>query len=119
MARSDVVRDDADSSDAAAPLQPGSILAHRYRILQILGQSPMATVYVAEHLRLGRWDAVKVPHKTFVPDEQALTRYSRAAQLLSRLRHENVAAVYDFSVSEDGCPFLAMEYIRGQTLQQV
>jgi serine/threonine protein kinase len=119
MARSDVVRDDADSSDAAAPLQPGSILGHRYRIIQILGQSPMATVYVAEHLRLGRWDAVKVPHKTFVPDEQALARYARAAQLLSRLRHENVAAVYDFSVSEDGCPFLAMEYIRGQTLQQV
>jgi eukaryotic-like serine/threonine-protein kinase len=119
MARPDDVRDDADATDPATPLDPGSILAHRYRILKVLGTSPMANVYVAEHLQLGRWDAIKVPHKSFVSDDDALARYARGAALLSKLRHESIATVYDFSTADDGTPFLAMEYARGPTLQHI
>jgi serine/threonine protein kinase len=118
MTHPDVWRDDADAAGAAT-LQPDTILARRYRIVQVLGESPTATVYAGEHLRLGRWDALKVPRQSLVADADAFIRYSRGARLLATLRHDHIAAVYDFSASEDGIAFLAMEYVLGKTLAQV
>ncbi|HET6762732.1 MAG TPA: protein kinase [Longimicrobiaceae bacterium] len=97
----------------------GTVLAGRYRILEKLGEGAMGVVYVGEHLRIGRRDAIKVLHDSLGRDAETLARFGRGVRNVSRIHHPNVCTVYDFSDTHDGRPFLAMEYVPGQTLQQV
>ncbi|MGI9626305.1 MAG: serine/threonine-protein kinase, partial [Longimicrobiales bacterium] len=95
----------------------GKVLAGRYRILELLGQGAMGSVYVGEHLKMGRKDAIKVLRKSIADDEEAIARFVRGAQHASKVRHPNVCSIYDFAESEDGTAFLAMELIDGPSLQ--
>jgi tRNA A-37 threonylcarbamoyl transferase component Bud32 len=108
----------AGSPDPVADsLQIGSILAGRYRIVQRLGNGAMGAVYLGEHLRIGRKDAIKVLRDSLAHDREAMARFIRGARSVSKIRHENVCTIYDFSDTADGVQFLAMEYIPGSTLR--
>lgn len=101
--------------DSAAALE-GAVIAGRYRILRRLGEGGMGRVYLAEHLRMKRRDALKVMQPRLAEDAAAVQRFSREAMNASRIDHPHVAAVYDFGDAEDGLVFLAMEYIDGKSL---
>jgi serine/threonine-protein kinase len=103
-------------ADAPDPLV-GRILADRYRILTKLGEGAMGAVYLGEHLRMGRRDAIKVLRAGQAQDSEAIARFTRGARNVSGIRHANVCAIYDFSNTEDGMQYLAMEYIEGETLR--
>jgi serine/threonine-protein kinase len=77
----------------------------------------MGTVYLGEHLRMGRRDAIKVLRSGLAQDTEAIARFTRGARNVSAIRHPNVCAIYDFSNTEDGLQYLAMEYIEGETLR--
>jgi eukaryotic-like serine/threonine-protein kinase len=94
----------------------GSVLAGRYRIVQRLGVGAMGEVYLGEHLRMGRRDAIKVLRAGMARDPEAIARFTRGARNVSRIRHPNVCQVYDFGEAEDGVLFLAMEYVDGGSL---
>lgn len=94
----------------------GSVLAGRYRIVRHLGEGAMGSVYMAEHLKFGRMDAIKVLHASMARDPEATRRFLRGARNVSAINHRNVCTVYDFSDTEDGLQFLAMEFVDGETL---
>jgi serine/threonine-protein kinase len=100
-------------------LQVGSTLAGRYRILQHLGDGAMGSVYLGEHLKIGRKDAIKVLRDSLAGEPEAMARFVRGARGVSRIRHENVCTIYDFSDTAEGVQFLAMEYIPGLTLREL
>jgi serine/threonine-protein kinase len=77
----------------------------------------MGAVYVGEHLRMGRRDAIKVLRPGLARDAEATARFVRGARNVSTIRHPNVCTIYDFSDTDDGLQFLAMEYIEGETLK--
>lgn len=87
-----------------------------YRITGFLGAGGMGEVYHAEHNRLGRPAAVKVLTHTTGTDG-LLERFFNEARIQSRLRHPNVATLYDFT-EVYGQPCIIMEYIDGQTLSE-
>lgn len=94
----------------------GRILAGRYRVLRRLGVGAMGAVYVAEHTRIGRQDAIKVLRAAMARDPEAIARFTRGARNVSRIRHPNVCTLYDFGNTEEGFHFLAMEFVDGPTL---
>ena len=103
-------------STAVAADLVGAIVADRYRILQKLGEGGMGTVYLAEHVKMGRMSAIKVISKSLTQDADAIARFNREAANASRVNHPNVCAVYDFGETEDGVIYLAMEFIEGESL---
>jgi serine/threonine protein kinase len=97
----------------------GSIVADRYHILKKLGEGGMGTVYLAEHVKMGRKSAVKVMNPGMGEDPDAISRFNREAANASKISHPNVAAVYDFGETSDGLIYLAMEFIEGPSLTKV
>ncbi|HEY3495136.1 MAG TPA: protein kinase [Polyangiaceae bacterium] len=89
----------------------------RYRLLRLIGQGGMGTVYEAEHVSLRRRCAVKLLRRDLVPTPTAARRFEREASVLARLVHENVVSVFDIGSTRDGQPFLVLEYIEGGTLR--
>ena len=97
----------------------GTIIADRYSVIRKLGEGGMGTVYLAEHVKMGRKSAVKVMNPGMVHDTDAIARFNREASNASRINHANVAAVYDFGETSDGLIYLAMEFIEGPALTKV
>jgi serine/threonine protein kinase len=103
------------SSNAQADLL-GSIVADRYHILKKLGEGGMGTVYLAEHVKMGRKSALKVMNPGMNTDADAIARFNREASNASRLSHPNICGIYDFGETSDGLIYLAMEFIEGSSL---
>lgn len=104
-----------DNDREAAPIP--DLLAQRYRIVSPLGSGGMADVYLAQDERLGRPVAVKVLKARLAADVEFLERFRIEAQAAASLSHPSIVAVYDRG-SADGVTYIAMEYVRGQSLKQ-
>jgi len=92
----------------------------RYKILALLGEGGMATVYKALDTRLEREVAIKVIRReAFAPDEMdmLLKRFEREAKSLAGLSHPNIVSVIDYGEFE-GLPYIVMVYLSGGTLSE-
>lgn len=103
------------SANAQADLL-GSIVADRYHVIRKLGEGGMGTVYLAEHVKMGRKSALKVMNPGMNTDPDAIARFNREAANASRLSHPNICAIYDFGETAEGMIYLAMEFIEGTSL---
>jgi serine/threonine-protein kinase len=87
-----------------------------YRIVKKLGSGGMGEVYLAEDMKLHRPVALKVLLGEFVRDRHRLERFLREAHAASVIAHPNVAVIHEIGEADDQTPFIAMEYVEGQTL---
>lgn len=94
----------------------GSVVADRYHIIKKLGEGGMGTVYLAEHVKMGRKSALKVMNPGMNSDPDAIARFNREASNASRLSHPNICGIYDFGETPEGLIYLAMEFIEGKAL---
>ncbi|MEV6324645.1 serine/threonine-protein kinase [Nocardia sp. NPDC051787] len=92
-------------------VQPGDIFAG-YRIVRRIGAGGMGAVYLAEHPRLPRRDAVKILDPELGADAEFRARFEREAELAARLEHPNVVSIYDRG-AEGELLWIAMRYVDG------
>lgn len=96
----------------------GRVLDGRYRIVAELGSGGVGVVYRAEHVQLGRPVAVKLLHPEIGLSQNQIRRFDRESRLLASLSHPHIVTVTDYGVG-DGSPYLVMELLEGQTLQEL
>ncbi len=102
-----------------AELDPGAIIGSKYRIIRTLGRGGMGTVYLAEHLLLGRFRALKFMSGQLSRDVKFFNRFRQEAQAAVELRHRNIIEVVDLDQAEDGTPYMAMEFVDGPDLRHL
>jgi hypothetical protein len=112
-----------ESSAATGPVvplapRPGLERLGDYRILREIGHGGMGVVYEAEQVSLGRHVALKVLPAAGLMNPTFLERFRREAKAAARLHHTNIVPVFGVGEAE-GVHFYAMQFIQGQSLDQV
>ncbi|MBL8268519.1 serine/threonine-protein kinase, partial [Steroidobacter sp.] len=89
-----------------------------YRLVRELGRGGMGSVWLAERAdgSFKRTVALKLPHVTWIGG--LAERMARERDILAGLEHPNIARLYDAGVDDLGRPFMAMEYVEGQTIDR-
>jgi serine/threonine protein kinase len=90
----------------------------RYRIIRRLGRGGMGSVFLAEHRLMKQLRAIKVINPALIDNPRAVERFTREIDLLSKLRHPAIVQGFDGEEAA-GLYLLVMEYIEGETLDQV
>jgi len=96
---------------------PEHTIAH-YRILEPLGSGGMGAVHKAYDKKLQRVVAIKLLKPEYVSHQDRRRRFFQEARAASALNHPHILTVYDVGEDEDGTPYIAMEYVEGETLRQ-
>lgn len=94
-------------------------LGDRYDVLSLLGKGGMASVYKVYDKILEKTFAAKVISPELAHERVALKRFADEAEAASSMTHGNIAAVYSHGVTSDNAPFLCMDYLEGETLENV
>jgi eukaryotic-like serine/threonine-protein kinase len=101
-------------------LEPGQVLAQRYRVQRLLGKGGMGAVYLADDEILHELVALKVISSAFAADEQAMiVRFRREAAAARKVSSPNVIRIHDLGEARPGLLYLSMEYFAGRTLAEV
>lgn len=93
-------------------------VAGKYEILSSLGDGGWGTVYKAQHILLQRPVAIKTLHRHMVESGSALKRFKQEALAGSQLDHPHILNVLDFGITDDGVPYIVMDYLEGASLAE-
>src|ERR1700690_2490257 len=93
-----------------------TVLVGKYRVTREIGRGGMAAVYEAEHMSLGKKIAVKVLASELAASTIVIERFFREARAAASVKSPHIVDVYDSGRLEDGRPFIAMEYLDGESL---
>src|SRR5215471_630402 len=116
---------DSAKDHTAAPsilpvFAPGQIVAHRFRIMRLIGAGGMGEVYVAYDLELGELVALKTLQAMLSADARMVTSFRQEVHLARQVTHPNVCRIFDMFWHQDedqnAIAILTMEYLPGQTL---
>jgi tetratricopeptide (TPR) repeat protein/predicted Ser/Thr protein kinase len=108
------------SSEAAAKgqLEPGTLLAERFEILQLLGQGGMGAVYKARDTELERLVALKLIRPELASHPEILRRFKQELILAREVTHRNVIRIFDLGQAQ-GIKFITMEFVEGRDLKSL
>ncbi len=87
-------------------------------IVSLIGRGGMGSVWLGQHLFLRRRVAIKILHTDLSSDPEEMARFEREAVAAARLDHENIVRIYDVD-EQNGHPFIVMEYVDGEDLEEV
>jgi len=106
------------ASEAASKgqLEPGTILADRFEILQLLGQGGMGAVYKGRDMELERLVALKLIRPDLASHPEILRRFKQELILAREVTHRNVIRIFDLGQAQ-GIKFITMEYVEGRDLR--
>ena len=96
----------------------GTVLQDSFRLTRRIGEGGMGTVYEGTQLRLNKRVAVKLLARQLASNDEALARFRREAEVTSQLGHPHIVQVFDFGTAPTGEPYLVMEYLEGEDLDQ-
>jgi serine/threonine-protein kinase len=96
-----------------------SVLDGKYALLRELGAGGTGTVYEAENLIVGKKVAIKVMNPGAFAEKNAHARFVTEARAAARIAHANVVDIHDLGVGKDGIPYMVMELLRGETLENL
>ena len=94
----------------------GQVLEGKYRLVRLLGEGGMGSVYEAQHEIIGRRCAVKFLHPEIARNAEVVKRFVREAQAASAIGHPGIIDIYDVGTTPDGAPYLVMEFLDGRPL---
>jgi eukaryotic-like serine/threonine-protein kinase len=97
----------------------GRALNNRYRVERKIGEGGFGAVFEGKQLATGRPVALKILHPHSVADTTVVARFRREAEACSQLRNSHTVTIYDFDQTEDRVLYLAMELVRGESLQEI
>lgn len=98
-------------------IRAGNILHGKYRLERELGRGAMGTVWSAIHLSLDQRVAIKVISSEYADSNEAIQRFHTEAKAAAKLRSRYVVQVYDDGETPDGLPYIVMEYLEGESLE--
>jgi serine/threonine protein kinase len=110
---------DQSALRSGTELQPGMVLRGKYEILERVGRGGMASVYRARHRAFGEVRAIKVVGATLADHDDFLRRFHQEAVVARKLHHPHAVRVEDLDTTDDGRPFIVMEYVEGRNLREV
>ena len=96
----------------------GTTIAGRYRVERLIGQGGMGSVWAGRHVTLNQLVAIKFVHPKLAGSAEALRRFDTEAKAAARIKSRHAVAVYDHGVTESGQPYIVMEYLEGESLEQ-
>src|SRR3954471_11502571 len=99
-------------------VQPGTVLAGKYRVERILGEGGMGVVIAATHLHLDKRVALKFLRPEVAKNQELVARFSNEARAAGKIQSEHVAKVLDVGALDNGAPYMVMEYLEGNDLAQ-
>jgi serine/threonine-protein kinase len=88
----------------------------QYKILRTLGSGGMGTVYLGEHLLLGRRAAIKTLPPSLSSQREIVDRFFNEARAISAIADPGVVQIFDFGYHVDGTAYIVMEYLEGESL---
>ncbi len=97
-------------------VEPGEILAGKYRIERVLGAGGMGVVVAARHIHLDEHVAIKFLLPEAAKNQEAVARFTREARAAIKIKSHHVARITDVGTLESGAPYMVMEYLEGQDL---
>ena len=106
----------SDLASTPPDLNPGEIIAGKYRVTGSLGRGGMGSVLSATHIELEQRVAIKVLHSE---GADSLARFRREGRVLAQLSSPHVVRVFDSGHLEDGRPFIVMEHLDGADLATI
>ena len=109
---------DADTETGPIALAPGTVVAERYSIVEVIGQGGMGVVYKAQHIHMEKFVALKMMLEQHSSASQDYRRFQREAQAASLLDHPHIVAIHDFGYA-NGQAYLCMDYLEGKSLDSI
>jgi serine/threonine-protein kinase len=97
----------------------GDVIDGKYELVRLLGEGGMGAVFEGRHRRLDRRVALKFLHPELTRDHEMVTRLVREAKAAASIGSEHIVDVTDIGETEDGVPFVVMEYLEGEDLAAV
>ena len=105
-------------TDSPPPEMQGTTIAGRYLVERLIGQGGMGTVWAGRHISLEQQVAIKFVRPQLAGSLEALRRFDTEAKAAARIKSRHAVAVYDHGVTEAGQPYIVMEYLEGESLEQ-
>src|SRR5919201_1359917 len=88
-----------------------------WRVIKLLGEGGMGSVYMGEHPAIGSKVAIKMLHPRFDADQRIVERFFNEAKAVNVIGHENIVNILDFNVVDGSRHYFVMEFLHGQPLQ--
>ena len=102
----------------SSPPPDSELVANKYHIVKLIGQGGMGSVWEGRHAELGNRVAIKFIDAEFArKSPEAVSRFRNEAKAAASLRSKHVVDVYDYGTMIDGRPYIVMEYLDGESLE--